>query len=534
MPAAGESTTDRREKLAGHQRSIAGADDKNTLIEAIRDALNVSAPVGSPSTLDDIAKRYAKQADEARDVQDRVEQVALTGLPDAWVGSTGARAQEVVSAAARAAAQMDEAIRGARRALILLSDALTTAQSEDKGGREQLREALGMLGGEDGFFDDMVEKDAEEAERLRARNIASAGAKTMHAAAEKADDAAREAARDLNKFAAEARAGRMKTDNISAADRLVLADIGVAGKDPETNELLTANDLERSGKAMERMNAQDQAKFERMLAESKSPQERAYLVKALAAGHDMNAVSEFRDKIHGKDPAWLQRHLTPVTTAGDSMDNEGLNPDGSNKNTDQHAFKGEKWSQDAPTCVPSTVVTGRAVVDPLYALELTGGPSGQEDDPAAFRERLHDEQMRLHEDGDGANEYDFPFGSTPAGMDEEGKTTITNNEMSPHTGSEYTYQETASADARREVLTDVEKSVAEGKPVPITVEGKDKNGDYVGHSMMIVGQEGNMLQVYNPWGTTTWISEDDFINGNMQKASDNRLPNASGVHLPAE
>ncbi|MFD5100809.1 peptidoglycan-binding protein [Streptomyces albidochromogenes] len=535
MPAAGESTTDRREKLAGYQRSIAGADDKNTLIEAIQNALNVSAPVGSPSTLDDIAERYAKQADAARDVQDRVEQVALTGLPDAWVGSTGARAQEVVSAAARAAAQMDEAIRGARRALILLSDALTTAQSEDKGGREQLREALGILGGEDGFFDDMVEKDAEEAERLRARNIASAGAKTMHAAAEKADDAAREAARDLNKFAAEARAGKMKTDNISAADRLVLADISGTGGPAEMNELLTANDLERSGKAMERMNAQDQAEFERMLAEAKTPQERAYLVKALAAGHDLNEVSEFREKIHGKDPAWLQRHLTPVTTAGDSMNNEGVDPaKGSNHNTDTHAFKGENWSQDGNTCVPSTVVTGRAMVDPVYALELTGGPSGQEDDPAAFRERLGDEQLRVHEEGDGDNAYDFPFGSTPDGMDNDGKTTIANKEISPHTGSEYEFQETRSADARRDVLPDIEKAVAEGKPVPIGVEGTNADGERSGHSMMIVGQEGDMLQIYNPWGTTTWVSEDDFVNGRMGKASDKDLPDAYAVHLPAE
>ncbi|WP_028814358.1 peptidoglycan-binding protein [Streptomyces flavidovirens] len=534
MPDAGESTTDRREKLAGYHRSIAGAGDKNTLIEAIQNALNVSAPVGSPSTLDDIAKRYEKQAEAAQDVFYRVQEIAVTGLPDAWVGSTGAKAQEVVSAAARSAGQMDEAIRGARRALILLSDALTIAQSEDKGGREQLREALGMLGSEDGFFDDMVEKDAEEAERLRARNIASAGAKTMHAAAEKADDAAREAARDLNKLAAEARAGKMKTDNISAADRLVLADIAGPNGPAEMNELLTANDLERSGKAMERMNAADQAEFERMLAESKSPQERAYLVKALAAGHDLNEVSEFRDKIHGKDPQWLQRHLTPVTTAGDSMNNEGLNPDGSSVNKDDQAFKGERWSQDGNTCVPSTVVTGRAMVDPVYALELTGGPSGQEDDPAAFRERLGNEQLRVHEEGDGDNEYDFPFGSTPDGMDNDGKTTIANKEISPHTGSEYEFQETRSADARRDVLPDIEKAVAEGKPVPIGVEGTDAKGDRAGHSMMIVGQEGDMLQIYNPWGTTTWVSEDDFVNGRMGKASDKDLPDAYAVHLPAE
>jgi len=43
-----------------------------------------------------------------------------------------------------------------------------------------------------------------------------------------------------------------------------------------------------------------------------------------------------------------------------------------------------------------------------------------------------------------------------------------------------------------------------------------------------------MLQVYNPWGTTTWVSEDDFVNGRMDKASDNRMPDAYAVHLPAD
>ncbi|WP_327351731.1 hypothetical protein [Streptomyces sp. NBC_01304] len=299
------------------------------------------------------------------------------------------------------------------------------------------------------------------------------------------------------------------------------------------NELLTANDLERSGRAMEKLSAADEAKFERMLAESKSPQERAYLMKALAAGYDVKEVGEFREKIHGKDQYWLQEHLTPVTTAGDSMKDEGLADDGRAKNTDEQMFYGENWSQEGNTCVPSTVVTGRAMVDPVYALELTGGPSGQESDDAAFRSRLHDEQLRLHEEGDGDNEYDFPFGSTPDGMDNDGKTTISNKEISPHTGSEYELQEVRSADERRDALPDIEKAVAEGKPVPIGVEGKE-DGDRVGHSMMIVGQEGDMLQIYNPWGTTTWVSEDDFVNGNMGKASRGSLSDAYAVHVPAE
>ncbi|MFC4495439.1 peptidoglycan-binding protein [Streptomyces ovatisporus] len=528
---AEESTTDRREKLAGHVKSIAGADDKNGLIEAIDDALGVSPPVGSPSTIESIARRYKGQADDARDVQDRVEKVAKSGLPSAWVGSTGAKASEVVGAAGRSAEQMDVAFRKASKALFDLADAVTSAQAADSSGRRQLREARSMLGGEDGFFDGMVEKDAEERERKRAQEAAGHGVRGMHRAAEQADDAARTAARELNKYASEARAGRMKTDEISAADRLVLADIATDGRPQEQNELLTANDLERSGRYMEKMSDADQAKYERMLADAKTPQERAYLVKALAAGHSLGEVSEFRDKIHGKDPAWLQQHLTPVTTAGDSKVDEGLNEDGSNRNTDDQMFGSEKWSQDGNTCVPSSTVTARAMVDPVYALELTGGPSGQEDDPEAFRERLGDEQMRVHDEGDG--NYEHWFSDTPSGMDNEGKTEVVNKEISPHTGSEYTFQETRSADARRDVLPDIEKSVAEGKPVPIGVEGYS-GGERSGHAMMVVGQEGDKLQIYNPWGTTTWVSEDDFVNGRMGKASDEDLPDAYAVHLPAD
>jgi hypothetical protein len=57
-------------------------------------------------------------------------------------------------------------------------------------------------------------------------------------------------------------------------------------------------------------------------------------------------------------------------------------------------------------------------------------------------------------------------------------------------------------------------------------------GDDSGRQMMIIGQEGDKLQIYNPWGFTTWVSEDDFINGNMAGASDDRLPTPTSVRLP--
>ncbi|MFF3562172.1 peptidoglycan-binding protein [Streptomyces sp. NPDC002574] len=534
MPDTGESTTDRRERLSAARDDIAGADSKNGLIGAIRKALEVSAPVGDPDVLETLGTTYRKQADQAEKVHDEVESVARSGLPEVWVGDTGARAADVVAAAYRDADQMAVAFRAAGSALMTLSTAVESARAEDRGGREQLREALTILGDEDGFFDDMVEKDAEEAERRRAQSVAGAGAERLHAAAVTADDAARAAARELNKYAAEARAARMDTGELSAADRLALADTGVAGGDREHNEILTATDLDRAGQRMDRMSPADRARFERMLAEASTPEERAYLTKAMAAGYDVDEVAAFRDKIHGKDPVWLQRHLTPYVTRDDSLADEGRNPDGSNVNSDQADFNGERWSQEGPTCVPSSVVTGRAMVDPVYALEMTGGPSGQEEDTGAFRERLRDEQSRLYEEGDGGYAYDFPFGRERTGMDLEGQTEIADKEISPHTGSEYHQQDVRSADARRDVLPDIERSVAEGKPVPVNIEGKDEHGDRVGHAVMIVGQEGDMLQVYNPWGHTTWISEDDFVDGRMDRTADNRMPDAYSVHLPAE
>jgi hypothetical protein len=50
--------------------------------------------------------------------------------------------------------------------------------------------------------------------------------------------------------------------------------------------------------------------------------------------------------------------------------------------------------------------------------------------------------------------------------------------------------------------------------------------------MMIIGHEDGMLQIYNPWGHTVWVSEDDFVNGHMEGASDSRMPTVDGVHLP--
>jgi hypothetical protein len=520
-----------RSWLAGLCESIPKAGSKNDLLDQIDGALFVSAPDGDTATLESLSKRYRGQVDKAGDLHDRVNKVARKGLPEVWAGDTGVLASDAVGAAARAATKMAEAFQGGAKALLTLADALGHAQKQDADGRARMEQAKQRLGGEDGFFDRMVETDAEKADLAAARTVAAAGIDLMHKAAVAADDAVRAAARDLNKWAAEARAGKMHTDDLSAVDRLMLADTSGAAGAADYNEILTANDLERSGRAMEKLSPADRARMEGLLANASSPQEKAYLMKALAAGHDVKDIETFGGKIHGKDPAWLQQHLTPIVTQGDSLDDEGTDPgSGANVNTDLQSFRSQQWAQGGDgsegTCVASSTVTARAMVDPVYALSLTGGPSGEENDPAAFRRRLVDEQHRVHQEGGGGANWN--------GMGLEGKTEVVNKEISPETGSSYELREVRDADARRNVLPDIEKAVAEGRPVPIGVEGYDDKGERSGHAMMIVGQEGDKLQIYNPWGQTTWVSEDDFVNGGMAKASNNGLPGAYAVHLPQD
>lgn len=526
----------RRSWLADLCTSIPRTTDKNDLLDQIDNALMACAPVGDTATLESLGKGYRDQVDKAGGLHDRVNRVAHKTLPEVWVGDTGVLASDGVAAAARAATKMSDAFQGGAKALHALADALGTAKKQDADGRAKMQQAQRKLGPRDSFFDiaSVILSDQEKAEKKAAldagRALATDGVELMHKAAAAADDAVRAAARDLNKWAAEARAGKMHTGRLTAVDRLMLSDTSGKAGPADLNEILTANDLERSGRAMDQLSPADRARMDQLLAGAKTPQEKAYLMKALAAGHGVDDIQTFDGKIHGKDPAWLQRHLTPIVTPDGSLKDEGTDPlYGSNMNTRLQSFDGQQWAQGGDgqdgTCVASTTVAARALVDPVYALSLTGGPSGQEDDPAAFRQRLVAEQHRVHVEGHGGANWE--------GMSVDNQSGVSNKEISPETGSSYSVHQVGDADARRDILPQIEKSVADGKPVPFDAEGTT-NGKWNGHSMMIVGQEGDKLEIYNPWGQTTWISEDDFVNGGMAKASDNRYHDPYAVHLPQD
>ena len=50
--------------------------------------------------------------------------------------------------------------------------------------------------------------------------------------------------------------------------------------------------------------------------------------------------------------------------------------------------------------------------------------------------------------------------------------------------------------------------------------------------MAIVDHRGGMLEVYNPWGYTVWISEDDFVNNHMNVVAGGVPPKVHTVNVP--
>ena len=515
------------EALSRTIRSAYGMWGAGDLKDAVGQALHLDAPKGSPAALHAIGAAYSAAGTSVSTVQDQVGGVGSSQLPTAWTGRAGEKAVEVITAAGDDLDRTQAAFSQAGTAFTQLGDALTTAQALHAQGPGPLGHARQLL--DDITMGDMPDPvNWDDGKMHQAEASAKEGIGRMLDAAQQAETAGHTLTETLNKLASEAVAERIKGGDLSAADKLVLADAVDAGGPAAVNAILTANDATRAGQFMDKMNPQDRAQFDALLAGARSPQERAYLLKTLAAGHSVAEVASFDQLIHphGDDPGWLTDRLSPITL--DSTDTT-TGPQGNQEND---SYRGASWTQgDHPTCVASSTVMARAMVDPMYSLQLTTG--GHPGDPAydngqAFAKRLQDEQNRVYDDGRPCYS-DWPLIGYD-GIDDSGSNKVANQEIAPATGDGYHNVPLNSDDNRRDALAGVENSVDQGRPVPVSITG---GGD--GHQMMIIGHSGDKLEIYNPWGYTTWVSEDDFVHGHMDIAlsgQDPQMRNVDAVRLP--
>jgi uncharacterized protein YukE len=484
-----------------------GADD---LEDAVISALNVAAPAGYPDTIEGGADAIKNSSIDVDNALDAVKRLRGQVLPAAWTGDASVAAGAALKALERELDRTIDTFGEASRALRDHAQNLEAAQKRDRQGMGPLDSAREKLRGHTGWFD--YDGDAVSA----AHSMAMQGVDDRSGAANSARDSAERAAKLLRDLAGAARVAQLSGSALDPVSELLIADAGGGGDADEL--ILSPTMADRAQEAINRLNTGDWQELDQLLSNAKSPEEQAYILKALGAGYNMDQVSKFDQMIHdhGDDPAWLKERLSPLDNTGYGSTDAG----GSHTPPQTH---GQTWTQGPhPTCVASSNVMARANVDPLYALQLTTG--GHPGDPAydnasGFSQRLRDEQERVY---DGGRNWvqDLPWiggdGMT-TGQSED----IANENIAPRTGVEYEDHSLDDNEDRRSALDRAERAVDQGIPVPFNTSG---------HEMLIVGHDGDMVQIYNPWGYTVWMKEEDFINGNMgaveQKtgAADIRLP----------
>ncbi|MQY19513.1 hypothetical protein [Nocardia macrotermitis] len=513
-------------------------------------ALQPPTPAGSPSRIagspagtGGTALTYGTIGTNLFDTSSDLRTVADSLLPTAWRGQAAESATQATRAVAAQAEAAGVAFSSAFSALTDWGGKLADAQRRDARGQELLRKADGMVMG-DGLFSFGKGATAE------ARALAEEGCKDRLAAAKIITGAASDAADVLNQLAATARARQMNSPDIDPLTSVVLGYSSDTGwtSDPLIS-ITNPNGLARASQALNAMSAADRAAFEKMLANARSPQEAAYLWKALGAGYGLSDVQKFDQVIHphGDDTKWLSQHLDPhindiysretgnkgqytVNYAGQS--NYDVPVPGKPGYVYRYDFYNQLTNGDKNTgdCVAASTVMARAANDPVFMLGMTTGQgpmavSGAkvgDDSPKAVHNRLEQNYTSNYN------------------LNKADPTANANTLLKPATGSSYQDVSVHTPEERRAALPHIEAAVDSGKPVPLGVfptdPKPDKDGVVYGHQVMILAAQGDKLEIYNPWGFTEWVTKQQFIDGQLgeltSKTPTGGLADPSSVELP--
>ncbi|MFD0821827.1 hypothetical protein ACFQ0D_26725, partial [Micromonospora zhanjiangensis] len=292
--------------------------------------------------------------------------------------------------------------------------------------------------------------------------------------------------RGLRDVTGKARAGAFGASAGSPFDTVRLAAAGISGSGAEDNGILSTAQLRRAGDLLDALPPAERQRFDELLARAGSSVERAYLMKALAAGHGVEEIDSFADRIRGRSEYWLRTQLSlvdpgargPVTHGGTAV-----------------------RQVDGTTCGSTSILIARAMNDPIYALSLTG--TGEDGEVPTFADRLRAEELRIHD----ATNTTWPqrLGTSPWGVSDE------LNEHADSFGARYDWRlvDDTSPGSVNPALDDAIGAVDAGHTVPVLI------GDsYPAHYVLLVGHEGGNLIFYDPSGNMAVVSEDDFRNGN--------------------
>ncbi len=501
--------------------------ESGVLVGAIDAALAVAAPDGSPEAISEQGNVYVRTSSACKTVALELRDVARNKLPAAWRGAVAETASEAVGALSAESSTASSALWQAGEALVNWADNLLRAQRGDRSGRAALQSAKSRLGPLGGLFSEIIEvfdRSRFEAAVKEAR----AGIAVMVDAASLAQTSGEAAAAILNQLADQARAERVDAEGLDPLDAVVLATEKNDGSDGG-GDILSAAELTRASELLNRLSPAQRAQFEALQANAKSPQEAAYLMKALAAGNSLAAIERFDALIHpyGNNPAWLSQHLSPDLTddAYDGQDQVYWTP-------------GQGWydtlsQANVNDCVAASTVIAQANLDPVFMLKLTTGDQPEvqgSDGLTTFVNRLHRAFISQYQEGQRADGHAHVYPKVNGGLGSTGENLLANSDLGPATGTPYHFVSLNGTGDNAAVLPQIEKAADSGQPVPLNVtDGKDR------HQLVIIGASGGQLEIYNPWGYTEYVTVQQFVSNHLGPATNMQeaMPTAFAVELPS-
>ena len=120
-------------------------------------------------------------------------------------------------------------------------------------------------------------------------------------------------------------------------------------------EVITPHQAERVPEAIDKLSRKDFETLRLDLWLAKTAKQKAYIVKAVAAGRKMADIDKFADRIRYETDKWLADHLNVVEEDPGAKVGPGIR---------------QQWEM---SCGPTTVQVLHGQTDPIYALKLTGG-----------------------------------------------------------------------------------------------------------------------------------------------------------------
>jgi hypothetical protein len=275
----------------------------------------------------------------------------------------------------------------------------------------------------------------------------------------------------------------------------------------EGAQIVSDAQAQRANDKFDKLPDDEKKKFQDILRNAKSDEERMYIWKAFGACHSTGECSAFADKIRGKDPKWLNDNCRLTG----SSDGTGIQ---------------QQWSH---SCNATTAQAVRGEMDPIYSLkEHEDNPNwGSVDDTDATKDNpnLAAEQKKMLESeytGSASGRHKgvaADRGSSAAGSGRWASDLF--NDPAEQTGVTYvTKKDPSTTDA----LQAIDSGVASGVPVPIVIG--NGAGKYT-HYVLVTGSDPGPPKTYtihDPWsGKTVTRTDDDIKNGKIDIAGSNQI-----------